>query len=328
MLETRFRLVCTTAAFALTAAGACGANDGGGEPADGAEVPAGQESAAVLALPLQDSTDRVAMIEGLSGPEAVRYDPGQDVYFVSNFNGAGDARDGNGFISRAAADGSMEELRFMVGTEDAPLHAPRGMYLVGDTLWVADADGIHGFHRGTGSHLAFVDLSSFNPGFLNDVAAGPDEALYVTDTGEQSRIFRVTGHEVEVAMEEPRLGPPNGITWDAAGGRFLVAPWGPGQGVHAWRPTGDVLLELLAPAPEGQMDGIEVLEGQIIVASQSDRTLHVVRSGQLFPAIAVPGDPADIGIDTRRGRVAVPYIDLDRVDVWEWRPLPVPQESP
>ncbi|NNM34270.1 MAG: hypothetical protein HKO53_14435, partial [Gemmatimonadetes bacterium] len=151
--------------------------------------------------------------------------------------------------------------------------------------------------------------------------------LYVTDTGEQSRIFRVTGHEVEVAMSDPRLGPPNGITWDAAGGRFLVAPWGPGQGVHAWRPDGDV-LELLAPAPDGQVDGIEILDGQIIVASQSDGMLHVVGSGQLIPAIAVPGDPADIGIDTRRGRVAVPYIGLNRVDVWEWRPLPVPQESP
>ncbi|NNM35275.1 MAG: hypothetical protein HKO53_19525, partial [Gemmatimonadetes bacterium] len=178
MLETRFRLIYTTAAFACAATAACGPNDGGGEPVDGAEAPEGQASAAVLALPLQDSTDRVAIIEGLSGPEAVRYDPRQDVYFVSNFNGAGDARDGNGFISRAAADGSMEELRFMVGTEDAPLHAPRGMYLVGDTLWVADADGIHGFHSGTGSHLAFVDLSGFSPGFLNDVTAGPDGALY------------------------------------------------------------------------------------------------------------------------------------------------------
>jgi hypothetical protein len=30
----------------------------------------------------------------------------------------------------------------------------------------------------------------------------------------------------------------------------------------------------------------------------------------------VPGRPADIGVDTRRGRVAVPYIALNRVDIW------------
>ena len=70
------------------------------------------------------------------------------------------------------------------------------------------------------------------------------------------------------------------------------------------------------------MDGIEVFQGQIIVASQSDRMLHVVSAGQLHPAISVPGDPADIAIDTRRGRVAVPYIDLNRVDIWDWRPVP------
>jgi hypothetical protein len=46
---------------------------------------------------IQDSTHRVATITGLSGPEAVRYDPDQDVYFIGNFNGppSGDA---NGFV--------------------------------------------------------------------------------------------------------------------------------------------------------------------------------------------------------------------------------------
>src|SRR5687767_10209744 len=63
----------------------------------------------------QDSTHIVASISGLSGPEAVRYDPDQDVYFVSNFNGE-PAADTNGFITRARADGTVESLRFMVGT--------------------------------------------------------------------------------------------------------------------------------------------------------------------------------------------------------------------
>jgi hypothetical protein len=30
----------------------------------------------------------------------------------------------------------------------------------------------------------------------------------------------------------------------------------------------------------------------------------------------VAGRPADIGIDTRRQRVAVPYVALNRVDIW------------
>ena len=34
----------------------------------------------------------MAVVTGFSGPEAVRYDPDQDVYFVANFNGDGGER--------------------------------------------------------------------------------------------------------------------------------------------------------------------------------------------------------------------------------------------
>lgn len=261
---------------------------------------------------VQDSTHRVAIVDGLSGPEAVRYDPEQDVYFVANFNGEA-AGDSNGFISRVAPDGATETLRFMVGTADAPLHGPRGMAITRDTLWVADADGIHGFDRRQGTHLAFIDFRRFEPGFLNDITPGPDGALYITDTG-RSRIYRVAGGDPAIAVEDTLLGPPNGITWDASGGHFLVAPWG-SSAFYAWRPDG--ALELIATASaEGRFDGIEVVDGHVIAASQTDSSLHVVEGGSSRPFILVPGRPADIGVDTRRGRVAVPYIDLDRVDIW------------
>ena len=300
----------------LLLAGACGSGDRSDDGRDQADAD-GAPPPAVYTL--QDSTHRVAVISGLSGPEAVRYDPDQDVYFISNFNGDGDERDSNGFISRATADGSMEVLRFMEGTEARPLHAPRGMYISGAILWVADVDGLHGFDRRSGEQVHFVDLSSFEPGFLNDVAAGPDGVLYVTDTGSRGRLYRIEGLSAELALEDSGLGPPNGITWDSDEARFLVAPWGAGGSINAWRP-GSTSLEPLAEAPEGQIDGIEVVQGQIVVASQSDRRLHIVENGGLHPVIAVPGDPADIGVDTRRSRIAVPYIGLGRVDIWDWRP--------
>lgn len=266
---------------------------------------------------VQDSTDRVASVTGFSGPEAVRYDPDQDVYFVANF-GEGDGRDADGFISRVSAEGTIQTLAFMTGSEEASLHEPRGMNISGDTLWAADMDGVHGFNRRTGAHLAFVDLSGFAPGFLNDIALGPDGALYVTDTGSPARVYRVANGAAEIAIEDPALGPPNGITWDADGARFLLAPWGPDGNVNAWRP-GTTELTPLAHAPAGQIDGIEVVDGRILVASQSDGRLHVLEGGALREVVRVPGDPADIGVDTRRMRVAVPYIALNRVDIWQLR---------
>jgi len=301
------------AAFLLAACGP-------GGPPDGTEAPRGPDD--VSWDQVQDSTHRVVVIEGLSGPEAVRYDPDQDVWFIANWNGGGNERNADGFISRAAADGTMEDLRFMVGTEAAPLHAPRGMYIVADTLWVADVDGVHGFHRRTGAQVAFADLSHLEPGFLNDVAAGDDGVPHVTDSS-QPRFYRVTtlpdgSRSGEVALEDERMGPANGVTWDPASGWFVFAPWG--QGVttfHAWRPGEPEMVEVGQSPDGGRFDGLEMVGSRILAASQVDRALHLVEAEGGRPVVMTPGAPADIGLDTERFRVAVPYIALDRVDIWQ-----------
>ena len=259
-------------------------------------------------------------VRGLESPEAVRFDPDQDVWFVSNFNGA-QSGDSNGFISRVAADGKVEHLRFMVGTL-APLHAPRGLFITGDTLWAADADGVHGFDRKSGVHIAFVDFRPFDPGFLNDIAQGPDGALYVTDTGDRHpRVFRFAGGDVSVAIEDSTLGPPNGITWDPDHGRFFLAGWGSGGAVRTWRP-GSAQLQTFGLAHTGRFDGIEIVGAAILVASQADSSIHEISGGIERVLIRVAGKPGDIGVDLGRRRIAVPYLDLNRVDVWELPAFP------
>src|SRR5215210_8258439 len=156
-----------------------------------------------------DSARLVASPTGFTGPEAVRYDPDQDVYFVTNW-GTGDpaAKDNNGAISRMTPDGVIAQLRFIAGgAGGVTLHSPRGMTIVGDTLWAVDADAVRGFNRRTGAPLATVDFSAYKLGFLNDIAAGPD-GLYVTDTG-TDRIYRVAGGRVTIALADTALGNPN-----------------------------------------------------------------------------------------------------------------------
>ena len=254
---------------------------------------------------------------GFSGPEAVRYDPGQDVYFVGNFNGSGSALDNNGFISRLSPEGELQNLKFIAGgVNGVTLHAPRGMTIVGDTLWAADVDAVRGFDRRTGTLLRSLDFSDAGAGFLNDIAAGPDGALYITDTG-KNRIYRVAGTTRTIALETTDLGSPNGITWDASRSRFLVVPYGGGKTIRSWNPNGGS-LEPAGTSAGGRFDGVEVLSGgRILVASQADSALHLFTGSTGRAIIRTTGAPADIGVDTRRNRVAVPYISLNRVDIWQ-----------
>lgn len=273
----------------------------------------------VLLVPVACSPERAepppaASTRGFSGPEAVRYDPELDVWFVANFNGEAED-DSNGFISKLDSAGLVVELRFMRGTL-APLHGPRGMYITGDTLWAADADGVHAFHRRTGAHLAFIDFRPLEPGFLNDIALAGDGALYITDTGrDKHRVYRLRGRDVTIAIEDRRIGNPNGITWDQFHQWFLLAGWGEGGSVIAWRPGGTEVIDV-GTSHQGRLDGIEILGGTIYVASQADSTIRTIAGGAEEAIIRTNGAPADIGLDMERRRLAVPYIALNRVEIW------------
>ncbi|MGK7296385.1 MAG: SMP-30/gluconolactonase/LRE family protein [Candidatus Wenzhouxiangella sp. M2_3B_020] len=264
--------------------------------------------------------DRVAAVQGLAGPEAVHWDADQQVWFVSNFNGEA-AGDANGFISRVAADGELLEREFMTGTPDHPLHGPRGMRIAGDRLWVADAEGLHAFDRRSGEHVEFIDFSAHDPGFLNDVEIGPDGAIYLTDTGD-ARLFRVIDGEITVVADDGLVSPPNGVAWFPEKEAMVLAPWGGGLGLLAYRPRDGEVIDVGALPAGGNMDGIEPYRGGLLIASQVDQAIWFWRDGEASVLIETPGRPADIGLDAPGGRIAVPYIALDRVDVWELPDLP------
>jgi sugar lactone lactonase YvrE len=270
-----------------------------------------------LAAAQADSVRLVASPGGFIQPEAVRYDPDQDTYFVSNWGtGAPNAKDNNGFISRLTPDGAVERPSFIAGgTGRAKLDAPRGMTIVGDTLWVVDADAVRGFNRRTGAPVATVDFSSYKLGFLNDIAAGPD-GLYLTDTG-TNKIYRIAGRRITIALQDSALGGPNGITWDASGSRFIVVPYGGDSGIKAWT-AGSKTLSVAGTSSGAKYDGVEVLSGdRILVASQKDSSLHLFSVGSGRPIIHTGGAPADIAVDTKRNRVAVPFVDRNLVEIWQ-----------
>jgi sugar lactone lactonase YvrE len=272
---------------------------------------------------------RLHRIEGFGFPESVRYDPDQDVYFVSNMAGPGSLKDGNGYIVRVRA-GQMDSARVFIqgGQKGVTLDAPKGMALRGDTLWVADIDVLRGFDRRTGAPLAVIDLRPHRPVLLNDVAVGPDGSLHVTDTGIAmtdkgviyqggDRIFRIgADRAVSTIASGAGLGRPNGITWDPDGKRWIVVSFDPFRSeVYAIRP-GDTTRTILARG-QGKFDGVERLaDGRLLVTSWTDSAVLVVDGNRAGRMIGDLWQPADLGVDTRRGRVAIPLALQGRVEIW------------
>jgi hypothetical protein len=189
------------------------------------------------------------------------------------------------------------------------------MYITGDTLWAADVDGVHGFNRLTGKQVLFIDFTEIEPGFLNDIAQGTDGSLYVTDTG-TSKIYRITNREVSVAANSLPYAP-NGVTLNPANGVMVLAPWGGSRTFQAWDPATSTLQSIGEANGGGNFDGIEFVGNRLLSASQRDSSIHLMENAVDRLLIHVAGRPADIGLDTRRNQIAVPYISLDRVDIWQ-----------
>jgi sugar lactone lactonase YvrE len=282
-----------------------------------------------MAPPTPAGASKVTSVVGFLTPESVLHDSAQDVYFVSNINGSPTAKDNNGFISRVKPDGAVENLKFIEGGRNGiVLHAPKGLALVGDTLWVTDIDVIRGFNAKTGAVLDTVSLVTQGAVFLNDiVVAQTGAALYVTDTGIRfddvgnilhpgpDRVFRIgSDRAVTIAVRGDTLGRPNGIAVDAAGRRFIIVPFG-SRSVFAWKP-GDRAPSVIAKGAGG-FDGVEVVGGRILVSSWGDSTVAAYESGQAVKLVTGVPSPADIGYDVVRRRILIPVFTGNRVEIWQ-----------
>ena len=273
---------------------------------------------------------RVHVLAGFDQPESVQYDPAQDAWFVSNMAGYGSGVDRIGYIARfSAAAPQRSDVFIQSGLRGVRLDAPKGLALAGDTLWVADIATLRAFDARTGAPLAAVDLQPHGAVLLNAIAVGPDGTLYVTDTGivmstvgvlytDSAKIFSVspTG-AVRVIARGPELRFPNGIAWDAANDRLLVASFHPFVGeVYAVAPADGVVTRLVSGP--GRFDGLQILDdGRVLVSSWADSSLHVIDGDATRRIIRNLWQPADFGVDRRRGIVAIPLALPGRVELWQ-----------
>jgi len=237
-------------------------------------------------------------LEGLSSPESVVLSGDGRFLYVSNVGGEGDARDGDGFISRVSRDGAMIEQRWATGFD-----APKGMALKDGRLYVADITRLWILDTVSGGVIARLDAP--DAGFLNDVALLPDGRIIVADSAKQ-RIYALDGQSLVAWIEAPLLQSVNGLLPEddrlvitTMQGRLLAA---------------DYRTRTLTVLAEGIGDGDGVArlpDGSYLVSEWPGRMFHVRQ-----------GAPPAVVQDTREAeRFMNDFILVDGVlIVPNWKP--------
>ena len=122
-------------------------------------------------------------IEGFSSPESTIVNK-NDLY-ISNVGKElkPTLKDGDGFISKLDVNGKIKELHFIDG-----LDAPKGMGIVGNTLFVADINTLRGFDLQTKKEVFNVVFEGVN--FLNDITVKDSNTLFI-GASDTSAIYEV-----------------------------------------------------------------------------------------------------------------------------------------
>jgi sugar lactone lactonase YvrE len=260
---------------------------------------------------------------GLAAPESVVYDADNDRYLVSNINGKPTDKDNNGFISILSPDGQVQTLKWIEGGKGkVKLDAPKGLALVKGVLYVADLTAVRTFDAKTGAPKG--DIAIAGSTFLNDIAASPDGRVFVSDSGMKASAtgFDATGTDAVYVIQKGKakayakgadLHRPNGLVWTAKG---LVVVTFASNEVFRLDDKGTKLD--VTTTPKGGLDGIVALDDTFLVTSWEASAIYKGKLGGTFETVlSDQKSPADIGYDTKRGRLLVPHLFEDTVEVYE-----------
>jgi sugar lactone lactonase YvrE len=237
-------------------------------------------------------------------------------YFISNVNGEPETADNNGFITKLDANGKLLNLKFIQGGKaDVTLHAPKGMALVDQTLYVADLDQLRAFDIYSGKSVATITIAGATtqpPVYLTDVAYDGKGLLYCSDQ-KANRIYRVelATQKVSILITDPHLAGPTGLAVHPKSGQLIVVSWDKGK-IFEISPDG-AMSELFSngffSSRFANLRGVDFDRwGNMYVSDFTTGKVWRMTWDKRFQVIAeyLPS-PGDISIDRTNNLILVPY---------------------
>jgi DNA-binding beta-propeller fold protein YncE len=246
--------------------------------------------------------------DGFANPESVIYSSLQKVLYVSNSNGAPDAKDGNGFISQVGMDGKVIQRQWVKG-----LNAPKGLGYIRGYLYVADIDQL--LEIDTGNKRITRRFKAEGAKFLNDVTVTPRGTVFVSDMFTNT-IWRLQGDSFTPWLKDDALEAPNGLLFE--NGQLLVASWGAGikpdfaTDTPGYIKAVDVETKAItarfSPIPLGNLDGLvaDGKGGYVVSDWMRGNVFKIGKDGQPNLWLQLTQGTADVG--TAPGLLLLPQM--------------------
>jgi hypothetical protein len=229
----------------------------------------------------------------LKTPESVLFNSRNNFLYVSNINGASDAKDGNGSIGKIGLDGKIITVDWVKG-----LNAPKGMGLYNGKLWVADLDEVVEINTATAAIEKRIPVKGST--FLNDIAIDGKGVVYVSDT-RIKKVYSIENDQVNVFLSD--LKGPNGLF--VVGDDLYILDNG-----ALLKMSKNKALTKIADGMESSTDGLESINGHDFLVSCWVGAIYFVKADgskeKLLDTQVQKINSADIGFDPVKKILYVP----------------------
>jgi hypothetical protein len=264
-----------------------------------------------------------SLTEGIEAPESAYFDTKSGFVFLSQIGqGGGKADDGDGWISKLTPDGEMLENKWVTG-----LSAPKGIRVHDGTLWVSDITRLVAIDIATAKITRKIEIPDAR--FLNDVAAGPDGTIYVSDMV-AGVVYAHHEGQTRVFAKGAAMEHPNGLLVHQ--GRLLLAGWGKNlKDDFSTDPVGRLLSidlksmkrRVITPKPLGNLDGLEVdgKGGYLVTDWRAGKVFHITGKGRATEILSLPQGTADHAYIVERRLLILPRMKDNTVSAHDLAPL-------
>jgi len=236
-------------------------------------------------------------------PEAVVYDPGHDVLYVSNY-----FNEGREFISRISTAGKMLDREWIKG-----LRMPTGMHLHKEILYAVDRSGLNLINVQCGKITKKIPLPGVS--MANDVTMDESGRIYISDT-RAGKVYRYSGGKLEAWLTD--LNRPNALHCEKK--RLLVGQNGKITAVDLkTREKSDLALF----ESSAGIDGIAPDCGDgLFVSDHNGKLYHL--TGEKEPALildtSTPGEKiADFAYIPKLKRLIIPTFSSNTLTAYSFK---------